>query len=136
MEHTKKNILTLRSKHTIKSLLFTSFLAGMLGCTNSNKAELDDSELQGLSSAITKLTEEKAKTEVELSKTAQEKNKLEHANNQTAKELETVNRDLKNATNEIDNLKVEKEQKKEEKKETERRRESKKTTKKERKQTK
>jgi len=73
MEHTKKNILIFRSKHTIKSLLFTSFLAGMLGCTSSNKADFDDPDFEKLNSTITKLTEEKAKTEVELSKTAQEK---------------------------------------------------------------
>jgi chromosome segregation ATPase len=126
MEHTKKNILTFRSKHTIKSLLFTSFLAGMLGCTSSNKAELEDSDLENLSSKLTKLAEEKTKAEAELSKTAQEKTKLEQANNQTAKDLETVNRDLKNATNKIGNLKLKKGQKKQEEKRLKKKEEGKK----------
>jgi len=45
----------------------------MLGCTSSNKAELDEPDFEKLNSTITELTKEKAKTEVELSKTAQEK---------------------------------------------------------------
>jgi len=109
MEHTKENTLIFRSKHTIKSLLFTSFLVGMLGCTNSNKAELDDADLESITSKLTKLTEEKTKAEAELSKTAQEKNELKQANNQTAKDLE-------NATNKISNLKLKKDRKKEEEK--------------------
>jgi len=101
MKNTKKNTPLFRSNHTIRSLLFTSFLTAMLGCDQSNRLETDN-----LNTEIIKLIEAKNQKDTDLNKITQEKDTLEQKKNQVEAEKATIQTQLDAANNDKSTLRT------------------------------